>query len=181
MVCLSCQVVVRSEIEKLNLRCITLETGWLEVDGTLSNSQVRALKTALLKAGLELIDDRKAILVEAVKNAILELLNDSDLYTKTNFSYYLSEKLDYDYTYLANIFSEMEGATIENFIITNKIRRVKELICYKELSLTEISWKMNYSSVAHLSTQFKKVTGVTPSEFRRLACNSPLPSSMCEL
>lgn len=168
-------------MEKLDLHCTTVERGWVEIEGALSAGQMVKLKIALLKAGLELIDNKKAILIEKIKNVVLDMLNNSTLTVKTNFSHYLSKKLDLDYTYLANMFSEMQGSTIENYVITNKIRRVKELICNNELNLTEISWKLNYSSVAHLSTQFKKVTGITPSRFKHFECNRPLLSSMCEL
>jgi YesN/AraC family two-component response regulator len=180
MICLSCQMVVRSEIEKLDLYCTAIGDGWVETDGTLSADQIIKLKTALLKAGLELIDNKKAILIEKIKNAILDMLNNSDIVIKTSFSYYLSKKLDLDYTYLANMFSEHQGSTIENFIIINRVKKVKQLICNRDLNLTEISWQLNYSSVAHLSTQFKKVTGITPSHFKHIEYNSLLPS-MCEL
>ncbi|WP_367277548.1 helix-turn-helix domain-containing protein [Mucilaginibacter sp.] len=160
---------------------MSVEIGQVETRGAISVDQMKDLKIALLKAGLELLEDRKNILIEKIKNVVLEMIDDSDHPLKTNFSYYLSKALNLDYTYLANTFSEMEGTTIENFIIVNKIKRVKELIGYKELNLTEISWKLNYSSVAHLSTQFKKVTGVTPSHFKYVECASPLPSAMCEL
>nr|WP_299516328.1 AraC family transcriptional regulator [Mucilaginibacter sp.] len=181
MICLSCKIVVKHEFEKLGLFCMSVEIGQVETRGAISVDQMKDLKIALLKAGLELLEDRKNILIEKIKNVVLEMIDDSDHPLKTNFSYYLSKALNLDYTYLANTFSEMEGTTIENFIIVNKIKRVKELIGYKELNLTEISWKLNYSSVAHLSTQFKKVTGVTPSHFKYVECASPLPSAMCEL
>nr|WP_299499932.1 AraC family transcriptional regulator [Mucilaginibacter sp.] len=181
MICLSCQIVVKHEFEKLGLFCTSVEIGQVETMGPISVDQLKNIKTALLNAGLELLEDRKSILIEKIKNVILEMIDDSDHPLKTNFSYYLSKSLNLDYTYLANVFSEMEDTTIERFIIANKIKRVKELIAYKELSLTEISWKLNYSSVAHLSTQFKKVTGVTPSHFKYVECASPLLSAMCEL
>ena len=181
MICPSCLAVVRSEVEKLDVHCTDVEMGWVEIDGTLSPDQTTNLKIALLKVGLEIIDNKKIILIEKIKNAILDMLYNSEAAIKTNFSHYLSKKLGLDYTYLANIFSETQGSTIENFVIINKIRRVKELICFKDLNLTEISWKLHYSSVAHLSTQFKKITGVTPSHFKRFGCNGLLQSSMCEL
>jgi len=115
-----------------------------------------------------LMDDKKAVLVEKVKNVVVEMVHHSDEQIKTNFSDYLSEKLDYDYTYLANLFSEVQGITIEHFLISHKIERIKEYIIYDELNITEIAWKMNYSSVAHLSNQFKKMTGLSPSQFKRL-------------
>ena len=114
------------------------------------------------------MDDKKAVLIEKIKNAIIEMVHYKDELPKTNFSDYLSEKLNYDYTYLANLFSEVQGTTIEKFIISHKIERVKELIIYDELNLTEIAWNMHYSSVAHLSNQFRKITGLTPSHFKKL-------------
>ncbi len=120
------------------------------------------------KWGLELMDDKKSMLIEKIKNVIIESIHYSDEQLQINFSNYLSEKLNYDYTYLANLFSEVEGTTIEHFIIGHKIERVKELIVYDELSLTEIAWKLHYSSIAHLSNQFKKITGLTPSYFKQL-------------
>jgi AraC-like DNA-binding protein len=122
----------------------------------------------LLRSGLELMDDKKAVLIEKIKNAIIEMVHYKDELLKVNFSDFLSEKLNYDYTYLANLFSETQGTTIEKFIIAHKIERVKELIIYDEFNLTEIAWMMHYSSVAHLSNQFKKITGLTPSHFKQL-------------
>jgi len=127
------------------------------------------------------MDDKKGILIEKIKNTILETLDYADDKMKINFSYYLSKKLDRDYTYLANLFSENEGITIEHFFIASRIQRAKRLICNDELNLTEISWKLHYSSVAHLSTQFKKITGVTPSYYKHIACNDLLHPEMCEL
>lgn len=181
MVCLRCRMVVKSELEKLGLYCISVEPGQVEVLGPLSDNQLRNFKVALLNAGLELIEDRKNILIERIKTTILAMIDDSEHPLKTNFSFYLSEVLNRDYTYLANVFSAVQGITIEHFIIANKIRRVKELICDKQLNLTEISWKLNYSSVAHLSTQFKKVTGVTPSHFKYIERADTLLPAMCEL
>jgi AraC-like DNA-binding protein len=122
----------------------------------------------LHQTGLELMNDKKALLIEKIKKIIIEMVHYVDELPKTNFSDYLSEKLNYDYTYLANLFSEVQGITIEKFIISHKIERVKELIIYDELNLTEIAWLMHYSSVAHLSNQFKKITGLTPSHFKKL-------------
>ncbi len=181
MVCISCQMVVKYELEKLDLNATLIEAGRVEILEPISVEQIDKLKTALYKAGLELTDNRKHILIEKIKAIVLEMLDYSGAALKTNFSYYLSKKLSLDYTYLANTFSEDQGITIEHYIISNKIRKVKELISYNELNLTEISWKLNYSSVAHLSTQFKKVTGITPSRFKHIECNTSLPSSMCEL
>ena len=114
------------------------------------------------------MDDKRSVLIEKIKNVIVEMVHHSDDSLKVNFSQHLSEKLQYDYTYMANLFSEIQGTTIEQFIIMHKVERIKELIVYGELNITEISWKMNYSSVAHLSNQFKKVTGLSPSHFKQL-------------
>ena len=130
--------------------------------------QREQIRITLLRSGLELMDDKKAVLIEKIKNAIIEVIHYSNELHKINFSDYLSEKLDYDYTYLSDLFSEVQGTTIEKFIISHKIERVKELIIYDELNLTEIAWNLQYISVAHLSNQFKKVTGLTPSHFKQL-------------
>ena len=130
--------------------------------------QRQLLKAALLNSGLELMDDKKSMLIEKIKNVIIEMVHHSTENIKINFSDYLSQKLNYDYTYLSNLFSEVQGTTIEQFIISHKTERIKELIIYGELNITEIAWKMNYSSVAHLSSQFKKVTGLSPSHFKKL-------------
>ena len=135
---------------------------------TLSAEDWLELKTVLLHNGLELMDDKRAILIEQIKNVIIEMVHHSNELIKVNFSDYLSEKLKHDYTYMANLFSEVQGSTIEHFIISHKIERIKELIIYDELNITEIAWKMNYSSVAHLSNQFKKMTGLSPSHFKKL-------------
>ena len=130
--------------------------------------QQEQLAIALLRSGLELMDDKRAVLIEKIKNTIVEMVHHSPEIIKMNFSDFLSEKLQYDYTYLSNLFSEVQGTTIEQFIISHKIERIKELIIYDELNITEIAWKMNYSSVAHLSNQFKKVTGLSPSHFKQM-------------
>jgi AraC-like DNA-binding protein len=142
--------------------------GEVDIMESISSEQREQMKIALLKSGLELMDDKRAVLIERIKNAIVELVHHTDEIIKINFSDYLSEKLNHDYTYLSNLFSEVQGTTIEQFMIAHKIERVKELIIYDELNLTEIAWKMHYSSVAHLSNQFKKVTGLSPSHFKQL-------------
>jgi len=161
-------MVVKSELEKLGLHYIVVDLGHVDVKENITAEQREQLKAALLKSGLELMDDKKAMLIEKIKNVIVEMVHYSDDVPRVNFSDYLSEKLNYDYTYLANLFSEVTGITIEHFIIAHKIERVKELLLYDELNLTQISYKLNYSSVAHLSNQFKKVTGLTPSFFKKL-------------
>lgn len=159
-------MLVQDELEKLGVNCISVMLGSAETTDALSMAQIEEFKIALLKSGLELIDDKKSILIEKIKHVIVEMIYQSDVRLKMNFSDYLSERLNHDYTYLANIFSEHQSTTIEKYIILNKIELIKDLMAYNELSLTEISWKLHYSSVAHLSTQFKKVTGVTPSHFK---------------
>jgi len=168
MVSIRCKMVVKEELRKLGLHFTTVDLGTVEVMENITQEQRDQLKIALLKSGLELMDDKKAILIEKIQNVIVEMIHYEDELPKVNFSDYLSEKLNYDYTYLANLFSETKGITIEHFIILHKIERVKELIIYDELNLSEIAWKLHYSSVAHLSNQFKKITGLTPSFFKSL-------------
>jgi AraC-like DNA-binding protein len=161
-------MVVKEELTKLGYHYVYVELGEAEVIEHVSAEQHELIRIALLKSGLELMDDRKSILIQKIKNVIIELVHYSDEPLAINFSEYLSQKLDYDYTYLANLFSEVQGTTIEKFLIAHKIERVKELLVYDEFNLTEIAYRMHYSSVAHLSTQFKNVTGLTPSHFKQL-------------
>ncbi len=168
MVCIRCQMVVKAELEKIGLPYTYVKIGEADIVGNVENEQLKQLGLALKKSGLLLMDDKKSILVEKIKSAIIELVHYTEEQIKVNLSDYLSEKLNYDYTYLANLFSEVKGITIEKFYLTHKIERVKELIVYDELNLTEIAYKMHYSSVAHLSNQFKKFTGLTPSHFKKL-------------
>lgn len=168
MVCIRCQMVVKNELEKLGLEYIYVKIGEADVIGNLQSEQIEQLDLVLKKSGLELMDNKKSILVEKIKTAIIELVHYTEEQIKVNLSDYLSERLNYDYTYLANLFSEVKGITIEKFYLTHKIEKVKELIVYDELSLSEIAYKMHYSSVAHLSNQFKKITGLTPTHFRNL-------------
>ena len=168
MVSLRCKMVVKEELSKLGLHYTTVDLGTVEITENISQQQREQLKTSLLKSGLELMEDKKAILIEKIQNVIVEMIHYEDELPKTNFSDYLTAKLNYDYTYLANLFSETKGITIEHFIILHKIEKVKELIIYNELNLSEIAWKLHYSSVAHLSNQFKKITGLTPSFFKSL-------------
>ena len=168
MVCLRCKMVVKEELIKLGLHFVMIELGEVEILEKISAQQHDRLKAALLKSGLELMDDKKSVLIHQIKTAIVELVHYSKEPLVIKFSEFLSQKLNYDYTYLANLFSEMQGTTIEKFFITHKIERVKELIIYDELNLTEIAYLMHYSSVSHLSAQFKKVTGLTPTHFKQL-------------
>lgn len=168
MVSNRCKMTVQEELRKLGLHFIVVDLGEVEVMETLTSDQLEQLKTGLLESGLELMDDKKAVLIEKIKNVITEMIHHSDEMPKMNYSDYISQKLNYDYTYLSNLFSELKGITIQQFIIVHKIERVKELLFYDELNLTEISYKLHYSSVAHLSNQFKKVTGLSPSRFKQL-------------
>jgi AraC-like DNA-binding protein len=161
-------MAVKQALKELGLHFIVVDLGEVEIMETITPEQRRELTLALLSSGLELMDDKRAVLIEKIKNAVVEMIHHTDEAIKINFSDYLSEKLQHDYTYLANLFSEIQGTTIEHFIISHKIERIKELIIYDELNITEIAWKLNYSSVAHLSNQFKKVTGLTPSHFKQL-------------
>ncbi|MBK8492435.1 MAG: AraC family transcriptional regulator [Saprospirales bacterium] len=168
MVSIRCKMIVKSELDKLGLIFGVVDLGEVEVKGPLTDAQRDQLKTALRKSGLELMDDKKAKLIEKIKNVIVEMVHYAEELPNVKNSVFLSEKLGHDYTYLANLFSEAAGITIEHYIILHKIERVKELLLYDELSLTEISYRLNYSSVAHLSNQFKKITGLTPSFFKQL-------------
>ena len=161
-------MVVKEELKKLGLRYVSVELGEAEIMEDISAEQRDQFKLALLKSGLELMDDKKSILIQKIKNVIIELIHYSEEPLTINFSDHLSQKLNHNYTYLANLFSEVQGTTIEKFIISHKIERVKELLVYNELNLTEIAYLMHYSSVGHLSAQFKKVTGLTPSHFKQL-------------
>ncbi|MGG9970879.1 helix-turn-helix domain-containing protein [Ferruginibacter sp. SUN002] len=168
MVSNRCKMVVKEELKALGLHFVFVDLGEVEIMEDLSLKQWDELKAILLTSGLELMDDKKGLLVERIKNVIIQMVHHTDEELKINFSHYLSEKLNHSYTYMANLFSEVQGTTIEQFIIANKVERIKELIIYDELNITEIAWKMNYSSVAHLSNQFKKVTGLSPSHFKQL-------------
>ena len=168
MVSLRCKMIVKDELKKLGLQYVSLDLGMVDILEEVSEEQREQFKTALLKSGLELLDNQKAILIEKIKGVIIEMIHYSDELPKVNYPDYISEKLNYDYTYLANTFSEVKGTTIQQFIIMHKIEKVKELLLYDELNLTEISYKLHYSSVAHLSTQFKKITGLSPSYFKKM-------------
>jgi len=168
MVSLRCKMLVKVELENLGLHHTSVELGEVNITDDITNEQREQLNQSLKKAGLELMDDKKAMLVEKIKNVIIEMIHYADEPPMTKYSVYISEKLNYDYTYLANLFSEVRGTTIEQYIIIHKIERVKELLVYDDLNLTEIAFKLHYSSVSHLSNQFKKTTGLTPSHFKKL-------------
>lgn len=168
MVSIRCKMMVKAELDKLGLDYGTVDLGEVEIKGHITDAQRAHLKQALLKIGLELMDDHRAILIEKIRAVIIEMVHYEDEVPRVKNSVYISDKLHHDYTYLANLFSEATGTTIEHYIIAHKIERVKELLLYDELNLTQIAYKLNYSSVAHLSNQFKKVTGLTPTYFRQL-------------
>lgn len=168
MVSNRCKMAVKEALKEIGLHFIVVDLGEVEVMEDLSAEQRAQLKIALSASGLELMDDKRAVLIEKINNVITEMIHYTDEMPKMNYSDYISQKLDYDYTYLSNLFSEVKGITIQQFIIIHKIERAKELLLYDELTLTEISYKLHYSSVAHLSNQFKKVTGLTPSHFKQL-------------
>ena len=168
MVSLRCKMMVKEELKNLGLKYVVVELGMVEVLEDITESQRLQLQINLKKSGLELLDDKKSILVEKIKSVIVEMIHYSEELPKVNYSEYIGEKLHHDYTYLSNVFSEVKGITIQQFIITHKIEKVKELLLYDELSLTEISYQLHYSSVAHLSNQFKKITGLSPSFYKQL-------------
>lgn len=168
MVSLRCKIVVEQELKKLGIHCKRVDLGIVETEENLTFCQKQQFQKNLKRYGLELIYDRQNILIERIKTLIIKMIHYSDDYPKVKYSDYISEKLGYDYTYLANMFSEIEGMTIQQYIIDHKVERVKELLTYDDLNITEISYKLHYSSVAHLSNQFKKTTGHTPSYFRHL-------------
>ena len=168
MVCIRCKMVVKSELDKLGLHYANVELGEVEIKEELSDEQHYNLRDALEKTGLELMDDKKSILVEKIKAIVIEVVHYKDDIIKVNLSDLISEKLNHNYSYLSNLFTEVKGISIEKFYLAHKIEKVKELLVYDELNLTEIAYKMNYSSVAHLSNQFKKMTGLTPTHFKNL-------------
>ena len=176
MVSLRCKMVVIQELKKLDIPYLAIELGIVELLEELSIEQHDLLKTNLFCSGLELLDNKKTILIEKIKNVIVDMIHYCEDMPKVNYSEYISQKLHYDYTYLANIFSEINGITIQQFIMIHKIEKIKELLVYNELNLTEISHKLHYSSIAHLSNQFKKITGCCPSTFKKL-----LGKRMCNL
>lgn len=168
MVSQRCKMVVKEELKKMGLHYMVVDLGEVEIMETLPDAQWQILKEALMVSGLELMDDKRTILIEKIIHVIMEMIHGSDELPVVNYSNHISDKLHYDYTYLSNLFTEVKGITIQQFIILHKIERIKELIIYDEFNITEIAWKMNYSSVAHLSNQFKKVTGFSPTHFKQL-------------
>ncbi len=168
MVSTRCKMILHDELLKVGAKAFSIEMGYAEIHEDFTPEQRESLSQALLGIGLEVMDNPKSILIERISSLIVELVSQKDNVPETNYSDYISEKLGYDYTYLANVFSEVKGITIQQFIIMNRIERVKELLVYDELNLTEISYALHYSSVAHLSMQFKKNTGLSPSYYKKL-------------
>ena len=168
MVSIRCKMIVKSELEKMGLHYTSVELGEAVITEDISDNQKAELNHSLKKWGIELIENKKSIIIEKIKSVIIEQVHYSEEPLQINLSEYLAQKLLYDYTYLANLFSETQGITIEHFFLLHKIERVKELLIYDELTISEIAWKLNYSSVSHLSNQFKKMTGLTPSFFKKL-------------
>lgn len=168
MVCDRCIMVVKNELEILGFHPMNVKLGELEIESELTDSEKQTIHDHLLTFGFELIDDKKSRIIEKIKNVIIDTVHYQDNNSKTNLSDVLSSSLQHDYSYLSNLFSEVEGTTIEKYLIAQKIEKVKELLVYDELSLSEIAFRLNYSSVAYLSNQFKKVTGLTPSHFKQI-------------
>ena len=166
--CNRCKMVVKSELEQLGLSPVTVELGEVELTDDPSEDQLTRLNERFKELGFELIDDKRSRLIERVKNLVIELIHHSDTELNVNLSDYLTQRIPMEYKYLSTLFSDVEGTTIEKFYISQRIERVKELLVYDELSLSEIADQMGYSSVAYLSTQFKKVTGLTPSHFKSI-------------
>lgn len=175
MVSNRCKMTVKDALRKLGLHFIVVDLGEVEIMEDLSNEERELLKAALSGSGIELMEDKKAIIIERIKNAVVDMIHHPDGIMKFKFSVFLSEKLNYDYTYLSNLFTEVQGTTIAQYVIAHKVERIKELIIYDEMNITEISYLMNYSSVAHLSNQFKKVTGLTPSQFKKMKDKRRVP------
>lgn len=168
MVSLRCKMIVQQELDRIGIPYLSVDLGMVETDNSITSDQIEELGESLKRVGLEILEDKKNILIDKIKLVIIEMIQNNEELTRVNYSDFISKKLDYDYTYLSNIFSEAEGVTIQQYIIEHKIERVKEFLLYDELSITEISDRMNYSSVSHLSNQFKKITGLTPSLFYQL-------------
>lgn len=168
MVCYRCKLMVIEELKKIGIRYSRVELGVIETQDEITLEQMEALKASLNSLELELLEDKKGVLIEKIKGLIINSIHFSGESPKQNYSDFISEELGYDYAYLSNMFSEVNGITIQQFILLHRIERVKELILYGELTLSEISYKLNYSSLAHLSNQFKKHTGLSPSYYKQL-------------
>lgn len=178
MVSERCKLFVEEELRNVGIRFVTVDLGIVDVIGGCSPEQLEELETRFKAVGLEVMVNRKSAIIEKIEATVKEMIHEMDEVPKVNYSDYISERLDHDYAHLSNIFSEAKGVTIQQYIIINKIERVKELLMYTELNLTEISYKLHYSSVAHLSNQFKKVAGRSPSSFKRLNMDEASSSDM---
>ena len=168
MACESCKIFVKEVLDELHIPSVKVELGEIETKADLTDEDKQKLNTKIKKAGLELLEKKKGVLIEKIRAVIIDYVYKSDEQSNIKFSVLLSNKLNHDYMYLANFFSEVEATTIEQYLISLKIERIKELILFDELTLTQISYKLKYSSVAHLSNQFKKITGLTPTHFKQL-------------
>ena len=168
MVCNRCILVVQNELDKLGIEATNIKLGEITLKKDLTTKAREELENVLDPLGFQVIDDKKSRMIEKIKNVIIDLVHHQDNDAKTNLSDVLSDALHHDYNYLSNLFSDIEGTTIEKYFIAQKVEKIKELLVYDELSLSEIADRMNYSSVAYLSNQFKKVTGLTPSHFKQI-------------
>ena len=168
MACLSCKVFVKEALEELEIQPVKVELGEIETKGDLTDTEKQKLNNKIKKVGLELLESKQGAIIEKIRKVVVDYVYHTEEKLITNFSHYLSEKLNYNYNYLSNVFSEVEASTIEQYVIAMKIEHIKELIMFEDFTLTEIAYKLHYSSVAHLSAQFKKVTGLTPSHFKAL-------------
>jgi len=175
MVCNRCIMVVKNEFEKLGYAPLAVQLGEVEIKEELSSAQITEIDNRLKEFGFELIDNTKSRIIEKIKTSIVQLIHHSNEDVKVNYSQYIESQLNKDYVYLSGLFSEVEGTTIEKYIIHQKIEKVKELLVYDELTLSEIAYQMGYSNVAYLSSQFKKVTGLTPSHFKQVKENKRKP------
>ncbi|MBP9134200.1 MAG: helix-turn-helix transcriptional regulator [Saprospiraceae bacterium] len=178
MVCNRCIMAVQDKLDQLGLIAKRVTLGEVTLENELSPMSKDTLEKALTSLGFELIDDKKSRLIEKIKNIIIDLVHYQDNDVKTNLTELLSNSLHHDYSYLSNLFSEVEGTTIEKYLIAQKVEKVKELLVYDELTLSEIAFRLNYSSVAYLSNQFKKVTGLTPSYFKQIKADKRKPLDM---
>jgi len=168
MVSLRCKIMVKAILQRMGIHYETLELGMVEILEDITPDQFNQLKNNLLNVGLELMEDKKSILIEKIVKVVIEMIHYADELPKVNYSTYISEKLSYDYTHLSKLFSEVKGITLQQFIIHHKIEKVKELLLYDELSLKEIAFQLQYSSASHLSNQFKKITGLSPSHYKQI-------------
>lgn len=175
MVCNRCILVVKNELERLGLHPETVSLGEVKFNTHLTGDKLTEIENALVPLGFELIDDRRNILIERIKNIIINTVHHNNEKLKINLSELISTELNYDYNYLSNIFSEVEGTTIEKYFIAQRIEKIKELLVYDELTLSEIADRLNYSSVAYLSNQFRKTTGLTPSHFKKIGIEKRKP------